>query len=801
MQRHVSTIVLAAVIAWLLPASVVTATEPDKWLRVDSQNFELVGNATETEIHGVAATLERFRASIKMLLNRPDATDPDRIRVMVFKDAASFRPFKPKLADGTPDDLAAGFFRPGDDISYIAVSIEGDKNKAYGTLFHEYSHFLVNRDFGDVAFPPWLNEGFAEYIETFRIAGDRAVEIGETRQPHLNVLRKSGLMPWDRFFSLDSFSLQQDGGHSRTVFYAQAWALIHFLLGRKAASPIALLRTLLKNASSDSEKGAFQKLDGLDIAQIDAGVRELLSPNSASLSRMRLSGKEVVVHGETVALSTAAANSYLGDLLYRLKDGSAEFYLTKALESEPGLGMANAALGLLRLRQRRFAEAKRLLEKAVEAEQQNHLAHFYYAYLLSRENMDEFGNISKLSPETVKKMRAGLNRAISLNPSFAESYRLIGIVALITGDDLAEAFAAVERARELQPGNHEYSLLAARIRMRQEKVGDAKAIAERVFRVTASRNQRNEATEIIKLADEYVSAQSLLRTPQIRSSSARRLLILKRSDLTDAEVAKIDEEREVNNLNTLIERPSGTERQVLGRIDRILCPDDRIVYRLQTDSGILRLTGKSFDDLRLRILTQGTRSFVFRCNAQLAAELVVAIYRPAPLQHSDGGLVSLAFVPEIFRLKTLDQVAQEPTIIVEGRTSSNLDENLKSAIAERAEMERIFRETQLNEIAERLRPPAATEKRLIGVVEKMGCANGKYQLSVRSGGSLLIFETPFSDKIDVRSFTPDTGILEFDCRLTPPSVPAVFTYREPDGKSGRFHLVAIEFVPESFRLP
>ena len=86
---------------------------------------------------------------------------------------------------------------------------------------------------------------------------------------------------------------------------------------------------------------------------------------------------------------------------------------------------------------------------------------------------------------------------------------------------------------------------------------------------------------------------------------------------------------------------------------------------------------QDFDDISVKVLLDGTHSFTFRCNARFADNLAVVVYRPnekaTPL--SDGILVSIAFVPKHFRLKSLAELASERTVIIEGRAASDLNAN------------------------------------------------------------------------------------------------------------------------------
>lgn len=776
LRRYLPVLVLCLIV----PAHGLFAN--DAWLKVESENFEVLGNASESEIRSVGLKLEGFRASIQDILGRTGPKESARIRVFVFRDRAGISGFLPKLADGTRDELAGGYFLGGEGVNYIVVSAGKDEPSDYPVVFHEYSHYLLKRHFGSREIPAWLNEGLAEYLQTYTFFEDGHAQLGSPQPGHLDRLRREPLMPWDQFFKIDSLTLQQSGKHSRTIFYAQAWAAVHALVHTGGKSMQSAVRELLEPGYRP------------DVAAISLSVNALIGKKPGEVAPVRFPASLPRAFVKVTAIGDGLSNAHLGDLLYHLRDDSSQIYLAKALAADPELGLANATLGLWRLRQQNFAEARRLLQKAAARGSENHLVHYYNAFLISRDHMDDLGAVRALPAPAAKEMRERLKRAIQLNPLFAESYRLLALVELITGGDLDDALAGIERARSLHPDNAEYGVLAARILLQLGRIDDARATAERILRGPSVR-ERQAAREIVDLADEYLKSRGQLKLAPAREN----ILILDRRSLTDAEVAKIEEERQINNLNVLIDRPRAGERLAVGFIERADCVNGRIVYRMQTPDTHISLTGRDFSQLRVNVLLTGTHAITLRCDARFTRELVVARYRPAA--GSDGELISVSIVPGNFRLKTLEQMAREPFVIIQGGPSSNLEENAKTAAAERAEMERVSRAAELAEIANRLRQPGPGEERRIAVPEKIECDVGKLTLTARAEGQTLSFQAPFARKIEARSYSPYTGLFEIACRAQPPRVPAVLTYRAAEKAGGVPELIAVEFVPAAFTLP
>ena len=340
----------------------------DVWINVQSKNFFLIGNASEKDIRGVATKLEQFRETFRLLFPRAKFNQTIQTNVVVFKSDSAYRPFKPKRADGKPDDGIAGYFQPGEDLNYITLSTGGEKEDTYGTIFHEYVHFLLDTNFGKSEVPPWFNEGLAEYYQTFQIKEDQKVYLGNLQNNHLLLLQQNKLIPLKDFFGIDNYSLHQNGNHSRSIFYAQAWALIHYLIQANNGANTGNMSKFLNLVMNKVEpEKAFQQIFQSDYATMEKSLKKYVEQRSFVGTLVTLPQKLTFdAEMKTVPLSEAEANAYLGDLLYHTHEfDNAETYLQKAVTLDANSSIANTSLGLVKMKQRKFDEAKKYLEKAM----------------------------------------------------------------------------------------------------------------------------------------------------------------------------------------------------------------------------------------------------------------------------------------------------------------------------------------------------------------------------------------------------------------------------------------------------
>src|SRR5215211_7741710 len=116
--RHTRPLVAALVV--LLAAQAAAAKET--WTSVRSQNFSLVGNASEKEIRQVATRLEQFRDAFTRIFPQVKFNSPVPTTVVVFKSDSTYKPFKP-VADGKAVSVA-GYFQAGEDVNYITLTTE-----------------------------------------------------------------------------------------------------------------------------------------------------------------------------------------------------------------------------------------------------------------------------------------------------------------------------------------------------------------------------------------------------------------------------------------------------------------------------------------------------------------------------------------------------------------------------------------------------------------------------------------------------------------------------------------------------
>lgn len=650
------TVVLAIVLYSLaaLPAG-HSANAKDTWVSVRSNNFFLVGNAGEKEVRQVATRLEQFREVFTRLFPRMKFTSPVPTTVIVFKSDSSYKPFKP-VADGKTVAVA-GYFQPGREVNYITLTTEKREENPYAIIFHEYVHLLVNNTLGRTSIPLWFNEGLAEYYSTFDIEDDQKIYLGNLINPHLQLLRTSQLVPLEKLFAVDYYTLERNKHDARGLFYAQSWVLVHYLIqgneGKRVRQLGVFLDQLRQNIPAEK---AFRQAFQTDYAGMQRELRDYLQRHSYRGQIVTFEKKlEFTAEMKTAPISDAEAQAFLGDLLFHIRrPEDAKTKLEQALALDSKLAMAHASLGMLLMRQKKFSEAKEHLQQAVAENPTSYLAHYYYAYALSREVMTEEQLVHKFPADTVRKMRAELLRAIELKPDFPESYHLLAFVNLVAGEQLDESIAMIKRAVALSPGSEEFLFVLAQLYIRKQDIAGAQRVLEPLAANGADPQIRARAGSMLASVSSIRDAMARFRTG--REERAADVVV-------DTQTAAPTNTDPTSYLREALRKPEAGERQVQGMLVRIDCDAKGITFTLKSvGGGLLRLKAASFEEMDITTFAPDVAGEI-TCGVRKLENAVVVCYLPQSdvRAKTEGTIRSLEFVPHDFRLNPDNPLLRLPT--------------------------------------------------------------------------------------------------------------------------------------------
>ena len=615
----------------------------DEWHCVKSKNFQIIGNANEIGLRRVAGKLEQFRFVFTQLFPQMKFDSPIPTRVVVFKDEISYQPFK-------TIEWSAGYFQPGEDLNYIVLTTDSKKKDDFSTIFHEYTHFLIDNSLGRTNIPPWFNEGIAEYYERFAIENDQKVTLGAVNENDLRILEKNKPIPLENLLTTDYYTLHHQTKEAAQLFYAESWALIHFLLqGNNGARSSQLNKYADLLVQGTKPKDAFEQAFQCDYAAMEAELNKYTARKKFDLTIVPFKEKLVFDNEiQSFLISDAEAAAFQGDLLYHTnRFDEAEKVLNEALNLDANSSVANTALGWVLMRRKKFVEAQICLEKAIRADTQNYLAYYGYAFVLSREGMTEFGFVSGYSAADADKMRANLRKAISLNPSFAESYNLFAFVNIVRNENLDESLEMINKALAIAPGNQWYAVRYAELLTRKEDYLTARNMMRKILQTAPDDALKLYAENSIRTINSLEAQLEDIKNDRKRQQRAE----VTDAPLSDEEIAGRRAKAMLESLNETLRKPKKDEKRLLGYVTNIDCQPSQIIYTVKADDRILQMKGESFDKLKLISYESEMVDSEFGCGAMKNDKLSVVTFRPNADINSKvaGEIVAIEFVPKNFK--------------------------------------------------------------------------------------------------------------------------------------------------------
>jgi cytochrome c-type biogenesis protein CcmH/NrfG len=638
-----------------------------KWTTLRSPNFLFVGDASESQIRDVANQLEEFRQAMARVLPATAGASPVPTTVIVFQSEASIGPYRPQFQGRAVN--VGGYFQPSEDLNYITVLAE-HSDFALHAIFHEYSHFLVNSTTGTI--PVWVNEGLAEVYSTFEERnGGRSALIGRAPAEHVGLLQQSTLMPIRDLLAVGHDSPVYNEGSPRGVFYAQSWALVHYLtLGSKerAGQLVKYLDALRVGTAEDQAfREAFGESRALE-QELAQYIRQVAFP-AIQFNFDEKVGAGRVGRGEPIA--DADARAYLGDLLSRMR-GSADqgkAMLSKLLAERPDSVRAAVSLGMLHLRERHVDDALALLKPAVGRAPGDGPLHGTYGRALVMKLSDE-GNADGRE-SLIADARAALGRAIELDPANVMWMSLLGYLELRTGTDLPRAVSLFEKASQLAPVREQYRLMLAEALMRQRDFTRATAVLGPLVAFGHTKEARDGARERLGIMAEM---QKRIRDAEARAAIAATTAPTSTSPTSTPPTSDVDlvprtplmAVLEPDGGKTYIDsgvRPSdpgatlkvipalrvvaADETRVLGMFFGVDCGSTGVVLQVTVEGRTLRLSARRFDEVEFISYIENAPASI-SCGVFGTASRVLATYRTlsTPAAGVDGQAVAIELIPE-----------------------------------------------------------------------------------------------------------------------------------------------------------
>ena len=502
---------LWAVLAWVFAPM---AKPKDTWVEVRSPNFTVISNGGEKEARKVADQFEQFREMFHQSFPtlRVDLGKP--LIIFAVKNEDSLKVLLPAYWEVKGRAHPAGFYIGGEDLVYVALQTDVQTENPYQIVYHEYTHAIINLNFR--ALPVWFNEGLAEYFGN-SVIRDKYVEVGKVTSYHLRTLQQERLIPIQTLFQADEHSPLYNEQNHTSMFYAESWAIVHYLMVDPTARKQQLLNTFLKDWDKTGDQlEAAQQAFG-DLGKFEETIESYARQPAFYFSKAKTDIHSNAKDYETRVLAPVEVAAQEG-LFYahtsRPKEAMAA--TDEALKGDPNLALAHEARGFLAYSQQEFLPAGDEFTRAIELHSTDYFAYYFAAEAHLRDGLP--------AEEERQKVIGYLETAIRMNPQFARAYAALGNVYGTDPNMRNKALELAGKAALMEPGNLYYATNYGFVLVNAGRTADAKKLA--------------------------ASIQKSAKTPVDQANLERLLWVIKNREDYDREVAAAKEAAAVAVTNT-----------------------------------------------------------------------------------------------------------------------------------------------------------------------------------------------------------------------------------------------------------
>jgi tetratricopeptide (TPR) repeat protein len=535
---------------------------------------------------------------------------PVPLQIVAFRSQDEFIRYVP-MWKGKPVSLT-GFYEGSDDRDFIGIDMSS--SDPYGTVFHEYTHLLLRGNFP--VMPLWFDEGFAEYLSTIKVIGNQ-YECGGVPDKFPPVLNSQQWMPIVSLFNVQRDSDVYNETERRSVFYAESWLAVHYLMTNNRvmdAAKYLQLSQIQHVPVPDAIRQAF----GVDAATFEKQLREHLASKQQG-QRDALPDLNDGPPYRVAKVSDLSARAILADMHAHSRDypQQALIEFSDILKEDPSNELANRGLGYLYIRQGNFQQAAEAFKKALVADDNDAQLHYLVAYLMNQKAMK-----NGTPPEQPLAMRQQLERAIALDPNLADAHNLLAY-ALAADRKYDMAIQEQKKAIELNPSAEMYQANLSHLLIQAEHFDDAEAILQRLQTSTDPKIRDNATQNLaaLKANRETAAEQKRAREMGLRDPTAPQWK-MPAGGLQDTQASE-DDDSKPDTRKTLY---------TYGLLESVDCSQDPVaILHVRKGAELIKLRTKNYKDL----LLMGADSF----SCDWRNRKVLVNYKPGG--KADGDLVTL----------------------------------------------------------------------------------------------------------------------------------------------------------------
>ena len=452
----------------LILAHTVSATAAEKtWTEVRSAHFRVLTNGSQNDARHVAREFEQMR--FVFAEDNPKYRLEGGAPLVVFaaQDESTAKALEPALWK-EKGVKPAGVFNHGWERDYVLLRTDEWNEGAQEIVYHEYTHSILHRNLHWI--PLWLDEGLADFYGFTRFEGNK-IYVGAPPDRY-RMMANQAMIPIETLISVDQSSSYYHSEDKIYRFYAESWALVHFLTfgpGMENSRRLSQFSALLQQGME--QKKAFQQVFG-DFKSLDAQLQSYLSNRSFHVAVISNPPQIDEKSFTSRTLSLAETKAELsGFHLWTHDPSGARSLAEQAIKDDPKVGLAHEVLGFANFNEGKDAEALNEFSQAYALDPRLSLSLFAKTMMspLATSNV----------PSDQNALHDALTKVVGLNSEFAPAYVQLARLAWRRNDPQL-AYQLSRKAEQLEPTRAGYHLQSGQFLLHMGKGADAAVFAKYV---------------------------------------------------------------------------------------------------------------------------------------------------------------------------------------------------------------------------------------------------------------------------------------------------------------------------------
>jgi tetratricopeptide (TPR) repeat protein len=315
-------------------------------------------------------------------------------------------------------------------------------------------------------------------------------EIRNSQKSLSELLSTSTWLPVSELFGANPNHANDAEGSHHTLFSAQSWIAMHYLLNKNKLSETGTYFDLVENQKLSVEK-AIQQAYSMTSAQFDQALKDYFKSMGPSLQTQSISPSPGMANSavsqfplpvENIGtsfqqVSEIDARALVAELMARLPEHRQQaLQELNTMIAQPKMENAieHRALAWMHMQNKQYDAATEELSSALDLDGQDPWVRYYLAlvkYHAAESSGHPFQGLSNMMQD--------LRAVLDWNPEMAEAYSMLAM-ARVEGGGVNSAMEAMRAAIQLSPRNQGYLLNMAQIYMAGKKWDAATALLERL---------------------------------------------------------------------------------------------------------------------------------------------------------------------------------------------------------------------------------------------------------------------------------------------------------------------------------